>query len=141
MIKANELRVNNLVHSTDERGGLKLPTEKIFQVLTVDPGGCIICPIDLNPAQQKTLPTKAVCDLEPVRLDYKLIEKLGIESQENEGVTYYGVPDDEGNWIFEFYSFLNGYQTVMTDVHFKYAHELQNLVFALRKKELTYGIL
>ena len=74
--------------------------------------------------------------IEPIPLTTKWLERFWFESEKSGLESFYGMPNEDGDWIFELYPHLEGYNTVLTDVHIKYVHQLQNLFYALTGNEL-----
>ena len=121
-MKANELRIGNIVQLDGEIGYVKSIYSKYFQV---DDARC--CSMGYSVKEK----------FEPVPLTEEWLIKFGFEkSKQPNGTIFYGNlsfgmrvtghPYDDGFLLF-------GHES---NVDIKYVHQLQNLYFALRGKEL-----
>lgn len=126
-MKANELRIGNLVHC------ILLGTSKVLELRN---DGISICSPDNN-LNAYFIPNKDLHRLELIPLTEEWLLKMG-------GVKLLG---DEWNYrlsIGAIYIRFRVYKTVYSDLegiylgqHIQYVHQLQNLYFALTGEELT----
>jgi hypothetical protein len=117
-MKANELRIGNLVSRLDLGNG----SVRFETVLGI--GEKVITTGSL----------KVVCnyeDLTPIPLTEEWLIEFGFKCKS------YGYGKDEWKqWKFNGYS-LNGFTCIMSGVELKHVNQLQNLYFALTSEELT----
>ena len=114
-MKANELRIGNLVYLTDK--------DKVWEILD----GHEIDECDDNPLVQ------------PIPLTEEWLLKFGFEKT----MSWTYVKDLVGNLKLVYYlgekGWSIGFKSYSDFPNLKYVHQLQNLYFALTGEELTYG--
>lgn len=146
-MKANELRIGNLVNTINREGEIHLPNSMVFSVQEIG-FDCILCDIDKIPAQEKTLPIFAVRDLCPIDLTEEWAIKCGFVKQKWQGYNPAGYCDYvlndvirlEKREVFSFNCYGHPYDESIESNGFSfdvlYVHQLQNLYFALVGEEL-----
>ena len=142
-MNATELRIGNLVNVIERNAEVHLPGSTVYKVQEIG-FDCLLCEIDKNPLTQTTLPVFAARNLSPISLTEDWLLKFGFQIHENghsiiagfgsNPVTNYDYlvmikkytgMDEEDIWFYR-----NKYHKL------HYVHQLQNLFFALTKKEL-----
>ena len=122
-MNANELRIGNLVEYFGIRELIAIKNHKIKLINESEKGNFIIewCPIDSS-------------SLKPIPLTEEILLKLGY----NKEGSFYRIKNSRlaDALIHNDGIDINVHGVHLT--HIKYLHELQNLYFALTKKELSY---
>lgn len=114
-MKANELRIGNLVYETINRSN-----EKVVEISSLSDGH-----IAWRPGRN----TGHHAHIKPIPLTEEWLEKFGFDDDNKRGVF---------RWIVN--PRIKGYYFFLHDRHIKtleYVHQLQNLYFALIGEELT----
>lgn len=128
-MKAQELRIGNLVYGISRRSEVHLPNEIPLKIWQIEIFNCEALPHDRNPAQAESYIKISNVDITGIPLTEEWLLKFGFERNESGNYDkrlelFYG-----GN----LYRFRQGW----TNVELKYVHQLQNLYFALTGEELT----
>ena len=136
MIHSNELKVGNLFYPIDRSNKVHLPIE-IAPIKVCTIGFKIeAIPYDKIPSQVEKWDEFNLYDLSPIKLTEEILLKCGFEKNNR-------IDFGELKPCFTIFSFSlmirhNSYYVdwIGGNTEIKYLHELQNLYFALTKKEL-----
>ena len=127
MIKPEELRIENWIYDRSKTRIVKVwGIESNHDQITVNhANGSVVYKVDLK-------------DIEPIDLTEEWLLKMGFEDKYltidkkiSSDFTMSLIPDKEGGYHFM------PHATLKWGVDLKYVHQLQNLFFALKGKELT----
>lgn len=120
-MKANELRIGNLVMYNDQNTGL-IPTP-----VQIDISDLILIQNGVNE-----------CVYNPIPLTPEILEKAGFKNRYNKNCFLY--KDKIGGWEYQFNGdiFSVGEQVIKNRL--QYLHQLQNLYFALTGEELNIDL-
>ena len=138
-MKANELRIGNIVDRTCRRGDVYLPANYPMKVYEITSFECLLYDIKKHPSQLKTMPVEGLRDVFGIPLTEEWLLKFGFLS-DGDGF----LKDIKHNELF---IHLNHFNEVIFQIGYKdnwsmnmsirYVHQLQNLYFALTGEELS----
>jgi len=130
-MKANELRIGNMVNLIDRKGPVHIPMSTAFKVLQIGLFNSLILEQTLNPAQTENWPRVTNGDLSPIPITREWMIKLGFANSKP-GKWEHGVMPIEIYWNER----MKFYYGNAVGISLEYVHQLQNLYFALTGEEL-----
>ena len=131
-MKANELRIGNLVFRINRSGKIHLPQENPLEVLQIGRHFSEVLLMGEIPAQKEEWIKISNGDLSPIPLNSEWLERLGFKS--NIWTALWSKDDLSINIATPFYAWYGKESKTISDI--KYVHQLQNLYFALTGQEL-----
>lgn len=140
-MKANELKINNLIDVINRSNEVHLPTGIVLKIIAVGlfEAQCIPNEILITEADSSVIMDIPLRDLSPIPITSEWLERLGFEETYN---SQFRIKFDHPcNYIgFDFSKnedkSMEGFRYYGHYIKIKYIHTLQNIYFALTGKEL-----
>ncbi len=133
MINPNELRVDNYVAHSDHPGDYftirGVCKDRVHPIELIDNSGYAIKEDDLS-------------KIMPIPITPELLEKCGFTKMGSSVYTDVECYELDGYFMAggQLHKFINNNTSVFLNIKIKFLHQIQNIFFALRNKELTINL-